>query len=422
MLLALLLAAQVTQVADAADEKHPLEIDLEVSFSHSRRETRITRENSAVDELHHLSTVDEVVPRLTFGLYHDLELHLYAPFVIREVQDFRLYDPARSTLANNTIEPSGCARVGACVTVSPIVLAPGESRRQGFRDPTVGIAWSPINEDRELQLKPSLFPDGHALATWAVGFDYTMPLPGPVDDPSRLGRATAFSLGGPPADNVESRKAHVFSLWTAWSKRFRVAEPYLRLTASLPFAMRSKAYDNCAHPELLTDVAAANCAAEWKGLTGYKPPIEGILTFGSELVVRRSPQREDRLAFDVRGEARYHGPGRDYTQVTDALGKLTYAGEYATFTGAAGFTAEVGGWLRGKVYGFAGFDTPHFLTAEDVGDEKDAVPGIQLSGGSGRPAPDQNPNYDFRLDQVGKRLHAEAAFLWGLSASLTIVF
>ena len=56
-----------------------------------------------------------------------------------------------------------------------------------------------------------------------------------------------------------------------------------------------------------------------------------------------------------------------------------------------------------SVYGTVGFETAHFLTHEEIGDDKDGK-GIIISGGSGVGAPNQNPNYDFRLDQVGRRL------------------
>ena len=54
MLLALLLAAQITSVADAGDERHPLQLDVEATYLHGRQETRITRETMTglVDELH----------------------------------------------------------------------------------------------------------------------------------------------------------------------------------------------------------------------------------------------------------------------------------------------------------------------------------------------------------------------------------
>ncbi len=45
-----------------------------------------------------------------------------------------------------------------------------------------------------------------------------------------------------------------------------------------------------------------------------------------------------------------------------------------------------------------------------------------LSGGSGAPAPHQNPLYDFRVDPVGRRLRAEPAVTWGIAGNLSLNF
>jgi hypothetical protein len=293
-----------------------------------------------------------------------------------------------------------------------------QTKRQGFRDPTIGIAWAPVNEARELQLDPKIYPRGGGPSTWVVGADLTLGLPISVDDPSHFGAAASPSA---PDSNTVARRTHVLTVWTAFSKRFQVAEPYMRLSGSVPFA-RKDAYDNCSHPELLSDVAPANCAGAWKGETGYNPGVEAALTLGTELVLLESPYGDARFALDVRGDARYHGAGRDYTQVTDALGKLTYRDEYMTLGSSVGAYARVGSSFRLGVYATAGFDTAHTLTHEDLGAEKDSVPGVQVSGGSGQPAPDQNPDFDYRLDPAGRRLHAEANFIWGLSGQLAVIF
>ena len=149
-------AAQVTEVATALDEDRPLEVDIAATYLHRRVETRIRRENlqggsiALVDELQHARTIDETDFRLAVGLYHDLELHVVAPFVIREAQDWDFATVGgvsvgpTSTLANNTIGVSGCKGVGSCLATQPIVAVPGHSQRSGFRDPSIGVAWAPI--------------------------------------------------------------------------------------------------------------------------------------------------------------------------------------------------------------------------------------------------------------------------------------
>jgi hypothetical protein len=423
-------AAHVTDVADAADEKHPLEVDLEATYTHLRAQTKIAREQTTAggiqlnDELQHVRTLDALELRLAVGLWHDLELHVLAPLVLRDVQDWRAAS-GTSTLSADRISVSGCAAPGSCSTVQPIVPIPGQSRRVGFLDPTVGIAWGPINEERELKLKPELFPEGKPVSTWVLGFDYTLPLPGgKVDDPSRFG---LNSGGGAPAPSAgpESRRAHVLTLWTAFSKRYQVLEPYLAMSGSAPLAAKN-AYDNCAHPELLADIAASNCAGPWKGLAGYKPAFEGQLTLGAELVVAEDKHEDQRFSFDLRGDLRWHGPSRGYSQATDALGKLTYSDEYVTTTGSLGIYGRLARWFHLRVQGTLGVDSAHFLTHEEVGDDKDGDGLITISQGSGlKPPnqyPDQNPTYDFRVDQVGRRLRAEPALIWGVSGTLSLNF
>jgi len=412
-------AAHVTDVADAADERHPLEVDIEVTFIHTRSETRISRERpgtagvALVDELHYMRTVDELGFRLAFGLWHDLELHVFAPMALRDVQTWRYangVDPTTSSLTTNRIDISGCAPPRPCSSTSPIMPIPGESQRVGFRDPTVGITWGPINEERELKLKPELFPEGKPVSTWVIGFDYTLPLPGgALDDPSRWG-ANSDVNGTLPSAGPEARRAQVFTLWTAFSKRYRVLEPYARLFGSAAVAAKT-AYNNCNHPELLSDVAATNCAT-WRDETGYKPPWEAGLALGAELVAAEDRQADQRFAFDVRGDLRYRGPGRDYTPVTDALGKLTYADEYLTTMGSIGVYGRAARWLHFRAYGTVGFDTAHFLTHENIGRSGLITPG----------SIDQNPTYDFRLDQVGRRLRAETSLIWGFAGTLSLNF
>ena len=423
-------AAEVTNVADAMDERHPLEVDLAVSGTHQRRETRITREQATaggiliVDELHHLRTVDELGFRLGVGLWHDLELHVSAPLVLRDSQELRYADvngvsvEGVSTLKNNHLDVSGCGGPGRCAQSGPAspIVAPGESRRSGFRDPTVGIAWGPINEERELRLRPELYPEGHPVSTWVIGFDYTLPLV-PQDDPSRFGAALPTGV----SPGAEGRKAHVFTLWTAFSKRYRVLEPYFRFSGSVPLATNSS-YDNCAHPELLSDVGTANCAGSWKGQTAYHPAPQGGFELGAELVAAEDRKADERLSFDVRAGASYHGPGRDYTQVTDALGKLQATDDFLAAQGSLGVYGRLARFFHAKLEATLGFETAHYLTHEDIGADKSGDGKISISAGSGRPAPDQNPNYDFRLDQIGRRLRAEPSLLWGVSGTLSLDF
>jgi hypothetical protein len=125
---------------------------------------------------------------------------------------------------------------------------------------------------------------------------------------------------------------------------------------------------------------------------------------------------------DLRAGVRWHGPSRGYTQVSDLLGKLTWADEYVTTTGQLAVYGRIARWLHLRVAGLVGRDSAHFVTDEDVGEDKDGDGRITISQGTGAPAPDQNPNYDFRVDQPGRRLRAEPSLFWGISGTLSLNF
>jgi hypothetical protein len=438
-------AAHVTDVADAMDERHPVEVDLDFGYTHLKKQTKVTRENVQtdpatqkrgivlVDELQHTETTDQLNFRLNVGLYHDLELHVIAPLLIGQKQEWGFatvngvsVQPV-STLQNNTINISGCNATGSCADKNPIMPTPGQSLRAGFADPTIGLAWGPINEEREQQLRPELFPPDHPVSTWVLGLDYTLPLPGDVDDPSKFGAASGAATAGSTSHPV-IRKAHVFSPWTAFSKRFKVLDPYVGVRANLPIPVGGSSagdgsYDNCWHPDQLADVATQNCAnAAWKGETGYKPAYTGAFTFGTELVVADDKVAQQKVAFDLHTEITWFSPSRGYSQVADALGKLTYEEEHVQALTTLGFYGRIARWLHVRVSGTLGVDTPHFLTSESIGKDLNGDGQVQISAGAATKSVEQNPAYDFRVDQPGRRLRAEAMFIWGVSGALSLNF
>jgi hypothetical protein len=269
-----------------------------------------------------------------------------------------------------------------------------------------------------MKLRPELFPEGKPASTWVIGVDWTLPLPGgTVNDPSRYATFVPDQSAG-----TESRKLHLLTLWTAFSKRYRVLEPFVSFAATAAFAGKG-AYDNCSNTAILADVAVANCkSSAWIGETGYKPPWSGAMSLGVELVAAEDVKADQRFSIEARGDVVWHGPARDYTQVSDALGKLTYADEYVTTAGTIGLYGRIARWLHLRVSGTIAVDTAHFLTHEDIGDDKDKDGKISISGGSGAPAIDQNPTYDFRIDQVGRRLRAEPTVTYGFSGTLSLNF
>ncbi len=453
-------AAHETDVADALDPDHPLEVDLDFTYTHLRSDTTITRENFQtvnpvgpstakgtvlVNELQHSQVDDNAAFRLGLGLYHDLELHFIVPYSVGDTQTWGFASgttTTTSTLWNNTFSASGCngGACGSAQSMLPTNFATkgASAKRGGFGDPTIGIAWGPINEEREERLKPELFPTGHGLSTWVIGLDYTLPLPGDLDDPSKQ-YANINQTGTPPTSYTGSllRKAHIFSPWTAWSIRYHVVNPYFSLRATIPVPVQGSTFDNCSlltnpNAPQLADVATQNCAnganataqttKAWGTQTAYQPAYTGAFKLGSEFVIAEDVDARRKIAVDLNGVVTWFSQARDYSMVSDMLGKLTFETEHVTTIGTLGIYGRAARWLHFRVSGSLGFDTPHFLTNENIGQDLNGDGQISISAGGSTKSAEQNPLYDFRVDQVGRRLRAELSLIWGVSGTVSLNF
>jgi hypothetical protein len=124
---------------------------------------------------------------------------------------------------------------------------------------------------------------------------------------------------------------------------------------------------------------------------------------------------------DLRADLRWVGQGRTYTQIADALGKLTFAEEHVGGTASLGVYGRVAAFLMFRVVGSFGVESAHFITSEPIGKDLNGDGRVTLSNGSGGSL-EQSPTYDFRLDQVGRRLRAEPSIAWGVSGSMQLTF
>jgi hypothetical protein len=194
------------------------------------------------------------------------------------------------------------------------------------------------------------------------------------------------------------------------------------LRGSVAFPVKG-AFDNCGNPGALSEVAPANCASPaWRDQARYEPPVLAGFALGSEFVLGEDPREGQKIALDVRGDVTWFSAGRDYSQVSDMLGKLTYVRDFVNAVGSLGIYGRLARWARLRVYGTIGIDSPHFLTTESIGKDLNGNGTVDVSGGRGIPAPEQNPTYDFRLDQPGRRLRAENVLIWGVAGTLELIF
>lgn len=412
-------AAQITDVPDAADGDNPFDINLELKFDFVRHSALITRENTQrppddptaaprsadVKELQWERQRVRLRPRLEVGVYHDLGLFLDWPIVIWDQQSTTFADDTDSD--NSTLVRDNAPAAAPTVADWPEVAGAGNDRpqiqngkygfpdnpynrwrfnaegqwdgyRQGLDNPTFGVRWSPLNNQRDAT-KPTV----------TFQTDYTPPFFGKMDP-------TADVIEDTGTPGIVSDGLHKFHFSIAMSKRFLVLDPYFMIDYTLPF------------------VGGKN-----EHLLGHFPRQSGGFVAGVEIVPYEDPKFSQRLAIEIQGAARYFSEGRDYSEVSDLFREQTYTDQFVRVGAEAGLSFQVLKILFFDVTGMLNYDTEHFLTIEDFGKDlpTDANAEIDLVDPTER-----NPFYNPSIDTVGRRLRLEQSLQLGLQAHVGLTF
>ncbi len=443
-------AALVTDVATAADKDVPVQFNVDLRWRRIQHRAKITREEFDkttsqtldVTEMYYQRWTHIMDLKLALGIYHDLEIHGDIPYAIQDEQtwDYAHINGASvkptSSLQNNPYNTDGSCLNADCTQTRPIVTSPGTVYRGGFMDPSIGFAWGIFNGKRDQKLPKDMFPFKQRTATWVVGFDYTMPIIQPMD-PSKANPAA------PDPNNPLSLGlgTHRFDWWMAMSKRIGMVDPFFRIHYTLPVAAEN-AYDNCSAASIDTDNHIMSTGGKkscdpngtfdpnhyWIGKTGLEYPHYGGMSVGTEFIPIEQPD-DLRLAIVVQLSADFVSKGRTYTEMSDALQKLTYADQYFQAGAQLAFDLRLSKWVHWLSYVSLGTETPHFITSETVGKDRwgtvgdnCAAPGTAPDGKVCIGSAEVNPNYDFRLDQPGRRLMVTEVSNLVVSSDLSVNF
>jgi len=434
---AALLAADVTDVIDAADGEDPFDANIEILYNFHFRNASISRESAQngdtilVKELEYQRMTHSMTPRLQVGLWHDLALFADFPIVIYDLQQGRFQpgvrgtDPATSngegysTLAADrcrygTPQPGYCDASQAQsntlngeVTGYPVIdtdsvwdlfdsnpetgsyksVRGGFGNLVGFGDMSVGLAWAPLNQERS-----------PTQPTWALRFRYTIPT-GQVVNP--LAMANDSNPGG------VGLGMHQFTWSTAFAHRFAVLEPYtdIHFTFGVPGAN-----------------AVDGMRSEWSTANLYTGGVKS----GVEVVPYENRALDQRFAIDLHGAGIYHGQQRTYSEMTDVLNEVTLRDQYGTFYGHLGFYFSAARFIRFDVGVDVGTDTNHFITGEKIGSDQDGNGILQLDDNNDnlidRNANEGNPYFNPVIDTPGRRLKVEETFFINAMAHLALTF
>lgn len=383
-------AAELTRVASSFEDNDPFGMFLNFTFDRTSDRAKITREwyqngnTQDVYELFHTKVDTRMGIDVHLGIYKDLEFHAGLPIVFQQDRAWR-FGQGSGADVSTIYRNCGDSRGNVCSTpglgtdrlfeIGPDGTA---SYRGGLGDLTLGLAWAPF-----VQAKDDTKP------TWTVRFDYTAPISAVLDPTVPTSSANRGTIGD---------RIHRYKFATSVSKRLGAIEPYFELHYTLPWRGPGY-YSNCNSG--LNMGRAENCGVQgWtREETGIHPPHVGGFIFGTEITLFDRPERHQRVAFDLRGFGDYTSEGRYYNELSDLMGKLLYTSDYGTIGGHVGFIGQAAEFVLLRAYAIFSYNTEHFLTNENIGKDWSGNGTVDITD-----HPDEiNPNYDFRVDRVGRR-------------------
>lgn len=289
-----------TDVADAADEGDPFDLNVHVAFRRTQTTGTLSREPGAggtdgrssqnlVDIGEFTHTRNELELGLDIGLYHDVMFFARLPLVLSD---------ARNVTYPGT--PSAAAVDARLLTQvpgqadQPVFGLPFESpTRSGVDSVSAGFAFSLMNQHRRRD-----------LPTW------TMLLEG------RFGIGTLLSAcdgsdATTPCDSGVSTGTHAIRFESRLSKRFRFAELFSGIGYEFGWAGRAE--------------EEFSPSGRLSGYQNRRPPMRGSFTAGAAFIPWEHRGSWQRFSVDVRARATYVSEGRDYSPLYDAFGTSSNA-------------------------------------------------------------------------------------------------
>jgi hypothetical protein len=425
-----------TTVIDAFDDDDPFDANLLLTFRQQWKTAKIRRETASRGFLaanENVARFNQSVSILEvggdIGLFRDLALSLRLPIILSDARELsdgsadpgRLQDPAGDTLFSVPFR-------------SPT--------RSGIDWFSAALNYAILNQQRDPS-KP----------TWVLGTEARFAVGprlhacndnAPVKCPDPVNPTRSRDPG-------ISRAMNAVAMHTVFSRRFGYVEPYMGFRLQIEL------------PQSNSDFGRTS------GLRGTlldRPPVLGTFSVGTEVFPWERREDFQRVGLDFRASATYHSPGRDYSELFDALGSSQARslrdpnpGAYRSGEGGAGsvpdpnarpvfftgitdqqafgsFRGSMGvTWQAGEYVKFTGglgltYAQSHLVTAADAcnpglsGAPGQAGPcrvGTQTpTGGTATGVP--NPNHRPVIDLPGRRFSVDDTMLVDLWVSGVVMF
>ena len=222
------------------------------------------------------------------GLYKDLALSLRLPLILA---DSRQLDDLNGSSKNPQRLTDGSG--------DQLFSVPFKSpTRSGIDYFAVGLKYAIMNQQRDVT-KP----------TWMVGVEGRFGVGERLHACNDNAAVKCIDPNNPGStqsrDPGISRAMNGINVMTVFSRRFGYLEPYTGFNFLAEF------------PQGNSDFGQTN---DLKGALLSTPPLVGGFTLGTEVIPWEQREQFQRLIIDFRARTEYHSPGREYSELFDALG------------------------------------------------------------------------------------------------------
>jgi hypothetical protein len=418
--------SEITTVADAFDKDDPFDLNLVLGFTQTWKQAKIRRETqlfkpglatgnfipATQDIASYTSTQSTLLVGADVGIYRDLALILRLPVILSWAQSLGDLNGSAATAQSVLADPSG-GQLFSVPFTSPT--------RSGIDYIAGGLDWAIYNQQRD-DTKP----------TWVIGIEGRVA----VGTPLHACNATQGNMGAQCPDPVTganrdpgvSRGMDTVIGKSIWSRRFGYVEPYSGFWIQAEF------------PQSGSDFG------KWNPQNNLErtPPLLGSFALGLEVIPYERRDEFQRLSADFRFMGTYHSPGRDYSELFDALGSsqaaslrvpnpgayhsangasvadqtaekvyfsgITEAQAYGSFKVSAAATWQAGEYIKFTVGSAVGYAQPHLVTAADscnpnFGSNQDQAGPCRNPNGNVQGVP--NPDHRDIIDLPGRRFSVD---------------
>jgi hypothetical protein len=423
--------SEITTVADAFDKDDPFDLNLVLGFTQSwkhasvRRETQLSQPGLATGNFipaneniaSYSSSMSTLLVGADVGIYKDLALILRLPIILSWSQSMGDLNGSAAQSPALLADPIGGGQLFTVPFTSPT--------RSGLDYFAAGLDWAIYNQQRD-ETKP----------TWIIGIEGRIPVGTPLHACNQNPQGSFPQCPDPTIndshntasrDPGSSRGMYSIVGKSIWSRRFGYVEPYSGFWVQADFPSGDSDF------------------GKWNPQNNLErtPPLQGSFALGMEVIPYERREEFQRLSADFRVRGTYRSPGRDYSELFDALGSsqgqslrmpnpsqytagpgpngsvadqnaekvyftgITEGQAYGSFTLSAGATWQAGEYIKFQLGTAVTYAQPHLVTAADTCNPNSATPATAgpcrtvFQGSSVQGVP--NPDHRDSIDLPGRR-------------------